>query len=89
MSAVPTWDEYMAPCLRVLSDGEVHRTRSIVEEAVALLGVTDAQRQIPIPSGQEQWVNRGNWALSYLVRAGAADRPDRRDGRGLLRMTEV
>src|SRR4051812_1733020 len=85
MSAVPTWDQYMAPCLRVLSDGEVHRTRPIVEAAAALLGVTSEQRQILIPSGQEQWVNRGNWALSYLARAGAAERPSR----GRYQITDV
>ncbi|MBK7625242.1 MAG: restriction endonuclease [Kineosporiaceae bacterium] len=85
MSAVPTWDQYMAPCLRVLSDGEVHRTRAIVVAAADLLGVTEDQRQIQIPSGQEQWVNRGNWALSYLARAGAADRPSR----GRYQLTEI
>lgn len=69
-TTVPTWDQYMAPSLRVLSDGEIHRTRQIVEAAADLLGVSAEQRQILIPSGQEQWVNRGNWALSYLARAG-------------------
>jgi restriction system protein len=82
---VPTWDHYMAPSLRVLSDGEVHRTRDIVAAAADLLGLTDEQRRILIPSGQEQWVNRGNWALSYLARAGAAERP----ARGQYRITEV
>lgn len=85
MSSVPTWDRYMAPCLLVLLDGEVHRTRQIVEAAADLLAVTEEQRQILIPSGQEQWVNRGNWALSYLARAGAAERPSR----GRYRITEA
>lgn len=76
MSA-PTWDQYMAPCLRVLQDGEVQRGRRIVEGAADLLGLTDEQRAIVIPSGQDQWVNRGNWALSYLNRVGAIERPSR------------
>jgi restriction system protein len=76
MSA-PTWDQYMAPSLRVLLDGEVHRSRGIVEGAVELLRLTPEQRQIVIPSGQEQWVNRGNWALSYLTRVGAIERTSR------------
>jgi restriction system protein len=75
----------MAPSLQVLSDGEVHRAREIVVGAADLLGVTDEQRKILIPSGQEQWVNRGNWALSYLARVGAAERPTR----GRYRITEV
>ena len=82
---LPTWDQYMAPSLEVLSDGEVHRSRDIVAGAADLLGVTDEQRQVLIPSGQEQWVNRGNWALSYLARVGAVERPTR----GRYRITEV
>lgn len=82
---VPTWDQYMAPSLRVLSDGEVHRSRDIVEAAADLLGVTPEQRAILIPSGQEQYRNRGNWALSYLSRVGATERPSR----GRYQITEV
>lgn len=83
--AGPTWDQYMAPSLEVLSDGNVHRTRDIVAAAADLLGLTDEQRQILIPSGQEQWVNRGHWALSYLARAGATERPIR----GRHQITEI
>lgn len=84
MSA-PTWDQYMAPALQVLLDGEVRRSRQIVEGAADLLDLTPEQRQILIPSGQQQWVNRGNWALSYLSRAGATERPSR----GHYRITDV
>lgn len=76
MSA-PTWDQYMAPSLRVLSDGEVHRARQIVEAAADLLALTSEMRESVIPSGQNQYRNRGNWALSYLARAGAVERPSR------------
>lgn len=76
MSA-PTWDQYMAPSLRVLLDGEIQRSRSIVEGAAVLLDLTEGQRQVTIPSGQDQWVNRGNWALSYLTRVGAIERTSR------------
>lgn len=74
---VPTWDQYMAPSLRVLLDGEIQRGREVVAGAADLLALTDEQRQITIPSGQDQWVNRGNWALSYLTRVGAIERPRR------------
>lgn len=76
MSA-PTWDQYMAPSLRVLLDGEIRRGRTIAEAAADLLGLTPEQRQVVIPSGQEQWVNRSNWALSYLSRVGATERTSR------------
>ncbi len=82
---VPTWEQYMAPSLRALSDGEVHRARQIVEASADLLGVTAEQRQILIPSGQEQYRNRGLWALSYLSRVGAVERPKR----GEYRITSI
>lgn len=81
----PTWEEYMAPALRALSDGEVHRTREVVAAAADDLDLSLEHRAILIPSGQEQWVNRGNWALSYLARAGAVERPSR----GHYRITEI
>lgn len=81
----PTWDQYMAPALQVLLDGEVRRSLQIIEGAADILGVTPEQRKILIPPGQQQWINRGNWALSYLSRAGAADRLSR----GHYRITDV
>lgn len=84
MSA-PTWEEYMAPAIRVLADGEVHRARQIVESAADLLGVSAEDRQVLIPSGQERYRNRGLWALSYLSRVGAIDRPTR----GNYRVTDI
>lgn len=74
---VPTWGAYMAPALRVLSDGEIHRSRQIIDAAANELGVTEEERQRTIPSGQIRYLNRGNWALSYLNRAGATERPRR------------
>ncbi|MPV49386.1 restriction endonuclease [Pseudactinotalea sp. HY160] len=84
MSA-PTWEEYMVPTLRVLADGETRRGREIVEAAADLLELTAEQRTAIIPSGQERYRNRGTWALSYLARAGAIERPVRAH----YRMTEV
>lgn len=85
MSPVPTWDQYMAPALQVLSDGEVHRARDICTAAADLLGVSAEERLQTIPSGQPRYRNRSNWALSYLARAGAAERPTR----GQYRITDA
>lgn len=76
LMSVPTWDQYMAPSLKALEDGAVRRA-PVVEAAADLLSVTAEQREILIPSGQEQYRNRGLWALSYLSRAGAVERPSR------------
>src|SRR5690625_1981489 len=75
--SVPTWDQYMAPSLRVMLDGEIYRNRAIVEGAAEVLGLSDEQREITIPSGQEQWLNRGKWEVTYLNRAGAIERTSR------------
>ncbi|NLG45851.1 restriction endonuclease [Gordonia sp. (in: high G+C Gram-positive bacteria)] len=75
--AAPTWDQYMAPTLRASLDGEIRRNRDLVQAASDLLGLSEEQRAIVIPSGQNQWVNRGNWSLSYLTRVGALERTSR------------
>ncbi len=84
-TSAPTWEQYLAPTLTVLSNGQVWRSRELIREAAELLGVTAEQRRIFIPSGQEQWLNRGNWALSYLYRAAAVERVSR----GHYLLTEV
>lgn len=90
MSVSPVWEQYMAPALTVLADGQVRRSRDIVEAAADLLGVSADQRAELIDSGMPRYLNRGQWALSYLKRAGAVDRPARGqyvitdEGRALL-----
>ena len=83
--AVPTWDQFMAPSLRVLSGGELMRARAVCEAAADELGVTPEERLELIPSGEPRYRNRAFWALSYLGRSGAADRPSR----GRYRISEI
>jgi restriction system protein len=75
--AAPKWEQYMVPSLQVLDDGEVHRARAINDAAADLLGLTDEDRAALITSGQPRYRNRAMWALSYLSRAGAVERPAR------------
>ncbi len=74
---VPTWDRFLAPSLRFLADGELHRARDVRAAVAVGLALTDEALAELIPSGQRRWENRANWALSYLGRYGAADRPMR------------
>lgn len=85
MTTIPTWDQFMTPSLRVLSDGEVHRARAINNAAADLLGVTEEQRAELLTSGQRRYLNRALWALSYLARAEAVERPSR----GHYRITAI
>lgn len=85
VTTIPTWDEFMAPSLLVLSDGNVHRAREINNAAADFLAVTPEQRTELLNSGQPRYLNRAAWALSYLARAGAAERP----ARGNYRITDT
>ena len=67
----------MAPALQVLADGETRKSRDICNAAADILGVSSDTRKELIPSGQRRYINRGTWALSYLFRAKAVERPAR------------
>lgn len=48
-----------------------------MEEAADLLEFTDEEKLETIPSGQQTYVNRGNWAMTHLHKAGAVSSPAR------------
>lgn len=75
---------YMAPVLRILSDGEVHVLKDMRETAADDLGLTVEARAQTIPSGQLRYENRCTWAVSYLKHAAAIETVSR----GRYRITE-
>lgn len=75
--AVPSWDKFMIPCLEVLADGSTRQRREIVTLASNILQLTDADRSDLISSGGPRYVNRTNWAITYLNKAGAISSPAR------------
>lgn len=85
MTDVPTWEQFVVPVLTVLSDGETHAARQIHAATAEVVALSDEARQELIPSGQRRYVNRVNWAMSYLARAGGAERPVR----GHYRITDA
>lgn len=77
MTSMPTWEAFMIPTLRVMSDG-VERTRQDIYPLVAKdMGLTDEQTQLVLNSGQVAYHNRTGWGLSFLTKVGALDRPAR------------
>ncbi|OFT31021.1 restriction endonuclease [Corynebacterium sp. HMSC08D02] len=74
---LPTFDDYFIPVLRVLADGEVRKRRDIVEAATRAFGLSEEQRGQTIPSGEPVYLNRGNWAITHLNKAGAIESPKR------------
>lgn len=74
---VPTFDDYFIPVLQVLADGGIKKRREIIESASVALGLTDEQRAQTVPSGEPMYLNRGNWSITPLNKAGAVESPKR------------
>ncbi|MCG7277865.1 restriction endonuclease [Corynebacterium imitans] len=74
---VPTWEQFLIPCLRILSDGTTHQRRAIIEGAAKLLELSPEQRSLTIGSGQQTYLNRAGWAVTHLGKAGAITSPQR------------
>lgn len=78
MSAMPNWEGFMIPTLKVMSDGAVRHWRDFQPLVADLVQLTDEQRKEMLPSGgQFKYKNRIGWAVSFLTNVGAIDRPRR------------
>ncbi len=77
MTKMPSWDGFMVYVLRYLSDGTIRGTGEIRQGVANLAGLTEDQRAEQIPSGQSKADNRIVWAVSYLTRVEAVERPSR------------
>lgn len=77
MSGMPTWEGFMVPCLKALSDGSTHSRREMAKLAADIVGLSDEQRGVILNSGEPTYANRIGWALSQLARVGALARPSR------------
>ena len=77
MSALPTWDQFMVPILRVLSDGQVRNRRELYDLVARDTHLSDDQRAEVLDSGERRYENRISWAITYLVKANAVVRPYR------------
>ncbi len=75
--ALPQWHQFLLPILQVLSTGDVQTVKQIREGVLTLVPMTEEERAELIPSGQERWYNRMNWALSHAFNAGILLRPIR------------
>lgn len=90
-AVMPTWDQFMAPVLAVLGDGETRRLRDLYALVADHVGLTATQRDEVLSSGMLRHHDRIGWAVSDLTRAQALDRPSRGHykitnvGRALLR----
>lgn len=84
-TAVPSWGNFLIPCLRILADGEIHGRRDIIEWAANDLGLNEKQRAVTVSSGELMYINRSGWAVTHLSKAGAIESPRR----GQWRISDV
>ena len=83
--AVPDFQTLMYPILRLLGDGEEHRSQADLDVLARELGLSDADREEWLPSRRQRlFENRVAWAKTYLVKAGLVERT----GRGVVRITD-
>ncbi|HHV61982.1 MAG TPA: restriction endonuclease [Firmicutes bacterium] len=80
---VPNFQAMMLPLLRFLSDGKEHSVAELVEVLAKELGLTGADLEERLPSGNRRFRNRINWACVYLRKAGLIENT----ARGILRIT--
>lgn len=76
--AIRKWHEYMKPVLEILAAEQTGmQRRDLIEEVAVATGITEEDRKQFISSGQQTFVNRIGWAITYLHRAQCLDRPRR------------
>lgn len=77
--SIPSYDQFIEPILRFLAahpDGVA--AREAMEAAASALGVSEADRLVLLPSGQQPvYRNRAGWAHDRLKRAGLSSSPRR------------
>jgi restriction system protein len=68
--AIPDYQSIMLPLLRFATDGKEHSLREAIEGLSDQFGLTDAEKNELLPSGQQpRFDNRVAWARSYLSKA--------------------
>lgn len=77
MTDMPTWEGFMTPTLRALSDGVVRTRRDLRPLVGRECGLSEAQMKETLASGQPTYENRIGWGLSFLTNVGALARPSR------------
>ncbi len=82
--AVPGYQEFMLPLLKLTSDGQEHSISEVVETLAEHFALTEDDRAIMLSSGtQTMLYNRVTWALTYLAKSLLVDKT----GRGRFRLT--
>ncbi|MGB8929903.1 MAG: restriction endonuclease [Anaeromyxobacteraceae bacterium] len=89
--AMPSYDSFMLPLLRLLADGQEHDIRELRDKLAAEFKLSDEDRAARVSNGRQRtFDNRVGWAKTYLDKAGLITSPRRAwcriadTGRGVL-----
>lgn len=76
-STIPIWPVFVAPVLRVLSDGATLKLRELVSRTLDEARISDDARRETLESGGSRADNRVGWAITNLAKANYITRPSR------------
>jgi restriction endonuclease Mrr len=83
--AIPRYEEFMLPMLRLLADGQIQHVSALREQLAQQFDLSESDRQMLQPSGKTRlFDNRVAWARTDLGMAGALEGCSR----GRVRITE-
>ena len=75
---IPDYQTLMLPLLKLVSNGQAHQYRNLIESMAVQFEVADAERKELLASGNQSiFDNRVGWAKTYLKKAGLIDSPKR------------
>ncbi len=75
---IPDYQTLMLPLLKLVSDGQEHKYRDLIESLAVEFKVTDDERKELLASGNQAiFDNRVGWAKTYLKKAGLLESPKR------------
>ncbi|MFM7293214.1 MAG: restriction endonuclease, partial [Burkholderiales bacterium] len=83
--AVPDFQTFLRPMLEAVADGQPHKIHDLSPEISSRFKLTEADREDLLPSGkQTRFVNRVQWAATFLNAAKLVERKSR----GVIAITE-
>jgi restriction system protein len=75
---IPDYQSLMLPLMKLVSDGQEHKYRDLIENLAIEFQITDEERKELLASGNQAiFDNRVGWAKTYLRKAGLIDLPKR------------
>jgi restriction system protein len=75
---IPPFESHLLPALRLISNGELWDSTSLAASLADHFHLSIADRQEMLPSGvRSRYHDRAYWSLTYLLRAGLLERPER------------